>query len=72
MTSVLPSGGKFLFIYNLPDSTYRISEWILNTENSRISGKFKEITISIHKISKNVFLKPGLALKKTCSIKSAQ
>jgi hypothetical protein len=45
----------------IQDLPCRISGRILDTENSRISGQIEEITISIHKISKNVFLKqlPG-------------
>jgi hypothetical protein len=48
----------------IPDLPCRISGRITDDENSRISGQIEEITIAIHKIFKNVFLKPLLFSRK--------
>jgi hypothetical protein len=41
-----------------PDTWFDLPNIQLDTENSRISGQIEEITTSLHKFSKNFFLKP--------------
>jgi hypothetical protein len=47
-----------------PDTGFDLPNIRPDTEKIRISGQIEEITLTIHKISKNVFLKPLLLLCK--------